>query len=705
MPDHFHALSVGEAALVRGDLASAEVAFARILAATPAHDGALTDLALVRVQQGRPGEAATLFRQALDADPSSEAAFFGLLDTLYDAEGPEAARAAFHAHEQSIPQSEEKQRYWDGLDVAPEPGRLRILFVCGPDDKFITALEHGAGRRHEVRTLHFQQNVDLAAIQRGMDWADVTWFEWCDAILVNASRKLRKTSRVVCRLHRYEAFGAYPAQVDWSFVDRLVLVASPMKEVLRRRFPGLEHCVAMQVIDNGVDLSAFKFTRREPGFDLAYIGYLHYRKNPSLLLQCVRALVDHDSRYRLHVAGVHQQPECEVYVEYMIDRLNLSEHVVMHGWVEDVSAWLEDKQYLVSSSIHEGCPYNVIEAAARGLKPLVHDFFGASELFPRDWLFGTVAEFVKRATGPAYDSERYRAVVERRYAQERQVAEVERLLECEVNEGRARRERAGGDGVAAPASGRAEVTVQPSDRQDEAAWVPVDPALAPFLAGEQFHNGLRIPFGKADAEVPVRLAFLERLVAGKAIIDLGCTDHAPLIEQKAQGGRWLHSRLAAAAATCLGIDIDADGIAAARKLGYEVLRVDVVQDPVPDEVRARRWDYFIVGEVLEHIGNPVAFLTAIREKYAPYVERLVVTVPNGFRAENYAFGQQGLEVINSDHRFWFSPYTLLKVMSDAGLAVEGYRLVQSMPAADPKTHKLLTRRPLFRDGIAAVGRL
>ena len=50
-----------------------------------------------------------------------------------------------------------------------------------------------------------------------MDWADVTWFEWCDKILVHASQKLRKTSRVVCRLHSYEALSNLPMQVELGF--------------------------------------------------------------------------------------------------------------------------------------------------------------------------------------------------------------------------------------------------------------------------------------------------------------------------------------------------------------------------------------------------------------------------------------------------------------------------------------------------------
>ena len=426
MSDDLRALSVGEAALVRGDLAGAEAAFAQILAATPAHDGALTDLALVRVQQERLGEAAALFRQALGANPSSEAAFFGLLDTVYDAEGAEAARTAFQAFEGGISQSEEKQRYRDGLGIAPEPGRLRILFVCGPDVKFINEIKREIGRRHEVRTLHFERSVDLAAVQRGMDWADVTWFEWCDPVLVHASQKLRKTSRVACRLHSYEAFTSYPQQVNWAFVDHVVFVAPHIEEVFQGRTSAP---VATSVIPNGVDLSKLAYKERRRGFNLAYLGYLNFKKNPELLLQCMADLVARDDRYQLHIAGSFQEPRHELYFEKMIPAMGLEGRVHLHGWVDDVDAWLEDKHYLVSTSVLESFGMGIAEAMAKGLKPIIHNWVGAEHVFPDHLRFNTVREFSDLVLEEAYDPASYRTWIEERYALPDRAADVEALLQ------------------------------------------------------------------------------------------------------------------------------------------------------------------------------------------------------------------------------------------------------------------------------------
>jgi hypothetical protein len=36
-----------------------------------------------------------------------------------------------------------------------------------------------------------------------------------------------------------------------------------------------------------------------------------------------------------------------------------------------------------------------MEGAARGLRPIVHNFFGARELYPASWLFNTVSQAVE----------------------------------------------------------------------------------------------------------------------------------------------------------------------------------------------------------------------------------------------------------------------------------------------------------------------
>ena len=70
--------------------------------------------------------------------------------------------------------------------------------------------------------------------------------------------------------------------------------------------------------------------------------------------------------------------------------------------VDDISAWLDNKQYLVSASVHESFGYSIAEAMARGIKPLIHHFCGASEIWPEDLLFTTPSDFIKKLLDQEY---------------------------------------------------------------------------------------------------------------------------------------------------------------------------------------------------------------------------------------------------------------------------------------------------------------
>ena len=78
------------------------------------------------------------------------------------------------------------------------------------------------------------------------------------------------------------------------------------------------------------------------------------------------------------------------------------------------------------------------------------------------------------------------------------------------------------------------------------------------------------------------------------------------------------------------------------------------------------WDYMILGELIEHVDNPVAFLRTIKQKFQGKVNKIIITVPNAFNILSAKYMKKNVECINSDHRYWFSPYTLLKVATLSG---------------------------------------
>lgn len=188
-----------------------------------------------------------------------------------------------------------------------------------------------------------------------------------------------------------------------------------------------------------------------------------------------------------------------------------------------------------------------------------------------------------------------------------------------------------------------------------------------YLSGELFDTSGEFSFPlKLNPES--REQFLINVVKDKKIIHLGCLDHVPVIEGKIANNIWLHKNLSEVAQKCIGFDINESGV----KYVHDMFGIDNVycEDIVKNasqNIINDKWDYIIAGEVLEHISNPVMFLEKIKTNYSGIVEKIVITVPNILCENRLKSAQKGFEIINTDHRYWFTPYTLLKVVCDSGI--------------------------------------
>lgn len=228
-----------------------------------------------------------------------------------------------------------------------------------------------------------------------------------------------------------------------------------------------------------------------------------------------------------------------------------------------------------------------------------------------------------------------------------------------------------------------------------------------YLSGEKFSNGRKFSFSfdADDFDYVSRIDLLRDMVREKNIIHLGCVDEIETIRHRMARGKWLHKELHEVAQRCVGVDINAEGIRYIRdELGFEdMLVADVTAGPEGD-LSQPGWDYFMVPEVLEHIDNPVDFLKKIRTHYQANVSQMVITVPNAFTPENLKRARQGVEVINTDHRFWFTPFTLAKVVMQAGYRVNTIRMCRH---GKVKKRSLIKnawyrRHPLARSDIIMV---
>lgn len=240
----------------------------------------------------------------------------------------------------------------------------------------------------------------------------------------------------------------------------------------------------------------------------------------------------------------------------------------------------------------------------------------------------------------------------------------------------------------------------------------LESSIKPYLLGDKFDNALAVKIAKKQ-KLFSRIDYLAEYALNKRIIHVGCADHIPIILEKVKNDTWLHQRIEKVAARQIGVDILEEAVTYVKeKLGFSnILCMDILRDSVPAEISSLAWDSMIMGELVEHIDNPVEFLSAINKKYAPYVNELVITVPNALSIANfYQATRKNTERINTDHRYWFTPYTLNKILLRAGFTPVSHEFASYYPLNKKKVFrnfllkKLLEKRPVLRSNLIMIAK-
>lgn len=111
-----------------------------------------------------------------------------------------------------------------------------------------------------------------------------------------------------------------------------------------------------------------------------------------------------------------------------------------------------------------------------------------------------------------------------------------------------------------------------------------------------------------------RFPFIEKQISDNSnVLDIGCGDGGTLA--------YIKSRKTI---TELGIDISEVAIAKARKLGINC-RVDDLFKLADENTSQGRWDFVILGELIEHVANSEEFLKAAWKVCG---QTLILTFPN-----------------------------------------------------------------------------
>ena len=165
--------------------------------------------------------------------------------------------------------------------------------------------------------------------------------------------------------------------------------------------------------------------------------------------------------------------------------------------------------------------------------------------------------------------------------------------------------------------------------------------------------------------IPCYEAYLEWAIRGLRVLDVGAVEHD---WSHINSAEWKHRRLKTWAGYLVGIDILAEKAAVLSQSGFDIRCVDATSDSDLGE----RFDVVVIGDVIEHVDDPVALLRFAR-RHMTLEGRIIVKTPNPywwrFIWRNY---REGTLVANAEHLRWVSPSMALEMGHRAGLDLAGY---------------------------------
>jgi glycosyltransferase involved in cell wall biosynthesis len=265
-----------------------------------------------------------------------------------------------------------------------------------------------------------------------VEWADIVFFDWVDNSLIRASnpndefykdgrfKPLPKGKHIITRCHDIDAWMKHYKSVDWTWVDDLIFVADHIRDMVLNDLD-LPTNVKVHTIKHGIDLNKYTFREKPKGNKIAWIGRIVGHKGLELALQ----VLAENPEYELHVVGSSLDSWEFAYVDDFVTRNKLK--FFHQAEVQDINVFLEDKDFILLTSFKEAFSYVSAEAMAKGIKPLIHHFWGAETVWDKKYLWEKVSD-VKSMLEGSYEPEVYRRYIKDNYSLERMLKNYDEVF-------------------------------------------------------------------------------------------------------------------------------------------------------------------------------------------------------------------------------------------------------------------------------------
>lgn len=163
--------------------------------------------------------------------------------------------------------------------------------------------------------------------------------------------------------------------VKWDVVTDVIFIAPHIRDLM---IDALPDTVKVHMLPLAVDTDRFNFVDKPIGKKIAWVCEKWPTKGIDYALQ-IMAMLPKD--YELHTIGGWNDRHAweKAYQEDFIERHDIK--FFDYEWVEDQNEWLADKDFILSCSKKEAFGMNIAEGMSKGLKPIIHRFYGCDALW------------------------------------------------------------------------------------------------------------------------------------------------------------------------------------------------------------------------------------------------------------------------------------------------------------------------------------
>lgn len=316
--------------------------------------------------------------------------------------------------------------------------KIAVADNChGKFSKDIT--DHWISRGHEVR-------FESGASEHLTQWADLYYVDfWDNNIhylwkLYNDDPDHNRTEdwdnnkkpRIVVRAIDWEVWCGLARDqriIDW--VDDVIVIAPHIETELRKH---ADFGNKIHLIRPGVNLDKFTLKQKKnDGFQLGMVlGDMWFPKNHMAGLDIFTMLYRRDNRWRLHIRGQHEPGEYwpVMYEQYLISR-KIRDVVTLYPRVEDMNQWYEGIDILLHPGMKEAFCYAVGEAAAKGIPPVINEFYGSRDIWKDMNLYQTHEDAIAAisfAQRRPFVPELFRGIIEENHNVKTMLKEYDELL-------------------------------------------------------------------------------------------------------------------------------------------------------------------------------------------------------------------------------------------------------------------------------------